>query len=186
MTRIIAGTARGKTLQVPKHGTRPTSERVRESLFSMLEHEGAVRGASVLDLYAGSGALALEALSRGATDAVLADISGPAVQAARRNVRRCGFDNQARVLKSDAIRFLEGTDQTFDLIFLDPPYDISPLTLTDVLDRVTTIVEASGTVVLERSRRGHAVTTFGGLEVTKERVWGDTAAWFLKVKGPAA
>ena len=93
MTRIVAGSAKGRVLAVPAKGTRPTSERVREALFSRLDHWGALEGAHVLDLYAGTGALALEALSRGAASADLVEKSAAAARLAARNASACGASN---------------------------------------------------------------------------------------------
>ena len=100
MTRIVAGSAKGRTLAVPKSGTRPTSERVREALFSRLDHMNVLDGAVVLDLYAGTGALGLEALSRGAATATLVEKAAGAARVATSNVRSTGLS--ARVVTADA------------------------------------------------------------------------------------
>src|SRR5699024_8922034 len=107
VTRIVAGTAGGRALTVPKGATRPTSERVREALFSRLEHQGVVDGARVLDLYAGSGALGLEAASRGAAAVTLVDSARPAAAACRRNAATLGL-TQVQVVAATVRSYLTG------------------------------------------------------------------------------
>ena len=129
MTRIVAGSAKGRTLAVPKSGTRPTSERVREALFSRLDHMNVLEGAVVLDLYAGTGALGLEALSRGAATATLVEKASGAARVATSNVRSTGLS--ARVVTADARAYLAARSGQVlsgevDLVFIDPPYDIAP------------------------------------------------------------
>lgn len=104
MTRIVAGSAKGRTLAVPKSGTRPTSERVREALFSRLDHMNVLEGATVLDLFAGTGALGLEALSRGAARATLVEKASAAARVATANVRATGLS--ARVVTADVRAYL--------------------------------------------------------------------------------
>lgn len=122
--RIIAGEKRSRKLLTPEgNDTRPTADRIKESLFSILQSR--LYGARVLDLYAGSGALALEALSRGARDAVLCDVSPSACRVIRQNIAALGYEEKARLLnRSDAaaLTLLEKENAAFDLIFLDPPY----------------------------------------------------------------
>ena len=119
--RVIAGSRRGRKLHAPPgRATRPTSDRVREALFSIL---GEIDGASVLDLFAGSGALAIEALSRGASDATLVDSSPAAIEAIRRNLDALGID--AEVVRDDAVGWCQQAKRRarqYDLVFLDPPY----------------------------------------------------------------
>ncbi len=123
--RIIAGTARSRTIEAPEGlDTRPTLDRVKESLFNILQ--GQLQDSSVLDLFAGSGALGLEALSRGASHAVFADVSPQTAKIIQNNVDRLGFSKRAQVLRSDwcaAVSTLAiGKNHAFDLVFLDPPY----------------------------------------------------------------
>lgn len=122
--RIIAGKAKGSQIFAPKgQETRPTQDRVRESLFNILQMD--LPGAHVLDLFAGSGALALEALSRGAEQAVLVDSDVEAVACIRRNMQKLGFTKEATLLSCDwqaALRRMAGQGLLFDLVFLDPPY----------------------------------------------------------------
>lgn len=120
--RIIAGSARGTKLEtLPGENTRPTSERAKEALFSMLQFE--LQQRRVLDLFAGSGQLALEALSRGASDAVLCDVSAPAAAVIAKNIEKTHMKDRCRLLRADyqaCCRMVRG--EPFDLVFLDPPY----------------------------------------------------------------
>ncbi len=119
--RIVGGRHRGRILHFPEvRGLRPTADRVRETLFNWLQ--GEVLGRRVLDLFAGSGALGIEALSRGAAEAVFVERARPAVQALRDNLCLLGLDERARVVAGDARRHLDGSPNPFDLVFLDPPF----------------------------------------------------------------
>ena len=119
--RVITGTARGRRLITPEGlDTRPTTDKVKEAICSSLQFD--FPGANVLDLFAGSGQMAIEALSRGAARATLIDADQRAVTCIRRNVKACGFADNAVILKSDAVSFLQRTSERFDIAFLDPPY----------------------------------------------------------------
>lgn len=119
--RVISGSARGTKLLCPDGlSVRPTHDRVKEALFSMLSVK--VSGAAVLDLFAGTGALGIEALSRGASQATFVDVSARSLQAVENNLNKTHLLSQSRLLKSDFLSFLSATGETFDLIFLDPPY----------------------------------------------------------------
>ena len=119
--RVITGTARGRRLITPEGlDTRPTTDKVKEAICSSLQFD--FPGANVLDLFAGSGQMAIEALSRGARRATLVDADQRAIACIRQNVKACGFADQATVLKSDAVSFLQRTSERFDIAFLDPPY----------------------------------------------------------------
>lgn len=127
--RIIAGTARGRRLKAPAgQGTRPTTDRVREALMSSITSiRGGFDGAVVLDAYAGSGALSLECISRGACFAMLCDTSNDARQAISGNIEACGFGGAARVLGIDVSKRVPSCPKgLYDLVFLDPPYAFSP------------------------------------------------------------
>jgi len=121
--RVIAGQARGRRLHVPQSGTRPTSQRVREAMFSRLDHYGGLTGARVLDLFAGSGALGIEALSRGATSAMFVDAGKAASRVCQRNLAATGFGKVGRVHTGDVVAFLSAgrPGEGFDLVFVDPP-----------------------------------------------------------------
>ena len=121
--RVVAGTARGRRLASPSGvDVRPTSDRVREAVFNALHSRGAVVDADVLDLFAGTGALGIEALSRGARRAVFVDRSAEAVDLVARNLRSCDLEDRARVVRADGLRWLTTTDDRWDLVLLDPPY----------------------------------------------------------------
>jgi 16S rRNA (guanine966-N2)-methyltransferase len=154
--RVIAGSARGTRLGRVPAGVRPVSDRVREGLFSSLG--GRLEGARVLDLYAGTGALGIEALSRGAEDAVFVDASPAAVTAVRDNLARTGLEDRAKVHRSDVRRFLEreaDDPEGFDLVFLDPPYESGGSELDPVLELldVNPLLREGFTVVLSRGSR---------------------------------
>ena len=188
MTRIVAGAARGRTLQVPRGGaTRPTSDRVREALFSRLEHEGLLDGTRVLDLYAGSGALGLEAASRGAAAVVLVDSGAAAVSACRRNVTTLGLDGVE--VRSQAVGgFLAGPRaEPFDLVLVDPPYDLAEPALAAVLAALAGGWLAPGAcVVVERSARTPEPAWPAGLTRYAERRYGETRLWFAETPLPDA
>jgi 16S rRNA (guanine(966)-N(2))-methyltransferase RsmD len=168
--RVIAGTYRGRELVAPPgRETRPTSDRVRESLFSIL---GAIDGDRVLDLYAGSGALAIEALSRGAGEATLVDRSPAAIEAIRRNLATLQID--AEVVRSPAHRFLEAARRRarqYDLVFLDPPYRRASTLGRELTVALTSVMSADGRVVAESDRRSPLGLE---LDLLDERRYGDT------------
>ena len=119
--RIIAGSARGRKLFSPEGmDVRPTTDKVKESLFNIIQFE--VPGARVLDLFAGTGQLGLEALSRGAEEAVFVDASGKSLAIVKKNAALCGFGEKARLVSGDAFAFLARGEGPFDIAFLDPPY----------------------------------------------------------------
>ena len=119
--RVIGGTARGRKLKEPfGESIRPTGDMVKESVFNIVQFD--VEGRSVLDLYAGTGQLGIEAISRGASGCVFVDRDPAAAKLVRENVKLCGFSENARILARDAVAFLKGAEK-FDLIFVDPPYD---------------------------------------------------------------
>lgn len=181
MTRVVAGAAGGRTLVVPRgDATRPTSERVREALFSRLEHQGLLDATAVLDLYAGSGALGLEAASRGAASVLLVDSGRAAADACRRNVRATGLTGVG-VREAPVERVLEaGTDRPYDLVLVDPPYALGEEELARVL---SLLVErgwlvADAAVVVERSSRAPEPTWPAPLERSASKRYGETVVWF--------
>lgn len=181
MTRIVAGSAKGRTLAVPKSGTRPTSERVREALFSRLDHMNVLEGATVLDLFAGTGALGLEALSRGAARATLVEKASAAARVATANVRATGLS--ARVVTADVRAYLgarsgEALTGEVDLVFIDPPYDIAEEDMATVLSALAPWVGPDSLIVVERSTRAPAPTLPPFLVLEDTRAWGETVAYF--------
>ncbi|HWV79773.1 MAG TPA: 16S rRNA (guanine(966)-N(2))-methyltransferase RsmD [Isoptericola sp.] len=190
MTRIVAGRFGGRSLQVPPKGTRPTSDRVREAIFSRLDHLDVLDGARVLDLYAGSGALGLEAASRGAADVVLVDANRRAADVARRNVAALGLQREVRVVADSAERFAAGAVASsagsgFDVVFLDPPYDLAEDALATVLAHLAApgVLAAGAVVVVERSTRSPEPAWPAGLEPFARKDYGETAVHYAE---PAA
>jgi len=174
--RVIAGTARGRKLVAPKGGARPTQDRVKEALFSSLGD--AVVDVTVLDLYSGSGALAIEALSRGAAHAVLVDSDRSAVAAIRANLDTTGFADQATVSPRPADTYVKSgaPGGPFGLVLLDPPYDAASADVAEVLAGLVTAgaVAPGATVVIERARGSEAIALPDGWDVRRERTYGDT------------
>ncbi|MCK8670588.1 16S rRNA (guanine(966)-N(2))-methyltransferase RsmD [Rhodococcus sp. HM1] len=176
MTRIVAGRAGGRRLKVPPRGTRPTSERVREALFSSLDARMDLDGAAVLDLYAGSGALGLEALSRGAAHVLLVESDAKAAAVVRQNIAEVGLPGA--VLRAAPVStVLAGTpDRVYDLVLADPPYAIDE----DAVSRVLTALVDGGwvgdgsVVVLERSSRSPETVWPEALEAGRVRKYGET------------
>jgi 16S rRNA (guanine966-N2)-methyltransferase len=180
VTRIIAGAAKGRRLVTPPGPeTRPTSDRVREALFSMLEARGAVDGARVLDLFAGSGALGFEAASRGAASVTLVDDARPAVTAARRNADTLRELGRVEVVQAPALRYLQRPGPPLDLVLLDPPYALAEDELTELLAALA----ASGRladdalVVVERGSRSPMPRWPDGLVPERDRRYGETVLW---------
>lgn len=182
MTRIISGRAGGTVLDVPPKGTRPTSDRVRESLFGALESAGALDDARVADLYAGSGALGLESLSRGAEFADLVELSAPAAALIRKNAERlrtAGVTAPARVHRANVTTYLSASTQVWDLVFIDPPYDVTEAEITGVLVALAPRLSADATVIVERAKRSPAPDwAAAGLEADRDRAYGDTTMWW--------
>ena len=183
--RIISGWAGSLQLRTPSSGTRPTSDRVREALFSALEARGAVHGVQVLDLFAGSGALAFEALSRGAAGAVLVDKGNGAAAAMRQNLallrRAAPGELDARIVVRPVAGYLATpTGPAPTLVFLDPPYDLPDAPVSDALAALVPVAPGA-LVALERSARGRPPAWPGGLTLDRTRTYGDTAVHLLEV-----
>lgn len=185
MTRIIAGFAGSIPLAVPKVGTRPTSDRVREAIFSALEARDAVAGARVLDLYAGSGALGLEAASRGASSVVLVEKSPAATKACRVNAAKVLKAAPAGSLAIEVTgapvqAFLTGSAAQWDLVFLDPPYELGAAELMLNLEQLVSRLSTDAIVVVERSSRDAEPVWPVGLELEKRKDYGDTTLWWIR------
>jgi 16S rRNA (guanine966-N2)-methyltransferase len=189
MTRIISGRAGGRRLQTPAgSGTRPTSDRVREALFSRLEHLDVLSGARVLDLYAGSGALGLEAASRGAGPVLLVESNRAAAKVARANASVTGLTN-VQVRADTVERVLAAgpvPGEQVDLVFLDPPYGLAEEDLGGVLLLLVAHRWLAGDalVVVERSTRSHEPLWPPVLESAGERRQGESRMWFADFRGP--
>jgi 16S rRNA (guanine966-N2)-methyltransferase len=172
--RVIAGTAGGRRLVTPKGDrTRPTADRVRESLFSSLQPR--LPGARVLDLFAGSGALAVEALSRGAAHATLVERARPALAAIRANLETAGVEDRATVVAADLPGALARVDGPFDLVFLDPPYALDRDVLEAVLARLADLCAPDTAVRLEQATRAGVPPWPDTLLPGRTRRYGDTS-----------
>jgi 16S rRNA (guanine966-N2)-methyltransferase len=165
--RVVAGSFKGRRLVAPRGArTRPTADRVREALFSML---GDVEDARVLDLYAGSGALGIEALSRGAASAVFVERDARAVAAIERNL--APLDARTDVVRADVARFLAGAEGEYDLVFLDPPYDSASLLAGMLAERLPAVAAPHARIVTESDKRNPLDLPF---PLVTERAYGDT------------
>jgi 16S rRNA (guanine966-N2)-methyltransferase len=176
MTRIIAGTAGGRRLAVPPHGTRPTSDRVREALFSALEHDPGLDGAAVLDLCAGSGALGLEALSRGAAHALLVESDRRAAGVLRRNVAGLGLPGAEVRAQPAAAVLAAPAPRAYDVLLADPPYDLPDAEVAGWLADAAAHgwLAPDAVVVVERRGRRPAFPWPDALRGARERRYGDT------------
>jgi 16S rRNA (guanine966-N2)-methyltransferase len=184
--RIIAGEAGGRRLTVPPGAAvRPSSDRVKESVFSALG-PGRLVGARVLDLYAGSGALGLEALSRGAAEALFVDRDPAAARAIRANIETLGFEGRAVLRQSPVGTLLAGSrpGEPFDLALLDPPYDTPPADVEAVLGLLVEgkWLTADATIVVERAANSSPLSWPAGWGSTWERCYGDTLVLFAQRK----
>jgi 16S rRNA (guanine966-N2)-methyltransferase len=179
--RIIGGLLGGRRIRAPRGDeTRPTADRVRQALFDVLG--GDVAGARVLDLYAGTGALALEALSRGAASAVLVDRAAASVRCIEENVAALGVGDRARVLRADVPAALARLSDRFDLVFLDPPWADAAEVAGRVLPALPPLLSSGARVIVEHDRRLALPDQFGDLACADRRRWGDTAVSFYAMK----
>lgn len=183
--RVIAGIAKGRRLVAPKGtDTRPTSDRVKEAIFNIIGPE--VTDANVLDVFAGTGNLGIEALSRGAKEAYFIDSSTTAIGALNKNLEATGLKERAVVIKADAekaLKRLAKEARKFDLIFLDPPYRISVLFLDAILFILASdLLVSEGLLILESDSRSE-VRAVEGLQVESTRIYGDTAVTFYRKRG---
>jgi 16S rRNA (guanine966-N2)-methyltransferase len=177
--RVIAGSAKGRRLKAPTTGTRPMTDRMKESLFSAI---GDVDRKSVLDLYAGSGSLGLEALSRGADKATFVESARDAIVKLRENVEATGLEDRSEVVWSDVQQVLmRHPDDRIDLIFLDPPYSTPPDSVLRDLESLVTggFLADEGFVVLHRPARERSHKPFG-LQCIWEREYGQSALYIFR------
>lgn len=181
MPRIVAGRARGRRLSVPGRGTRPTSDRTREALFDSLAGLLDLDGAVVLDLFAGTGAVGLEALSRGAGRVVFVESDRRAATVLTANVDTVGLSG-ATIRLLDARSYLAGVPEdgegVFDFVFADPPYALSEEALATLLARLVDRLSAAAIVVVERSRRSPAPSWPDVIEPIKSKQYGESMLWY--------
>jgi len=179
--RIITGTSKGRKLLTPKGSSvRPTSDRVKESIFNILG--GEVEGKAVLDLFAGTGNLGIEALSRGAKKAVFVEKGWQGLRLIRQNLLQCGMMENAEIIPKDAIRsigFLNQRGESFDLILMDPPYEKG--LILRILDKLHShpIYQDDSILVIEHGRREPLPEHLSGWELIRQRQIGDTIISFL-------
>ncbi|WP_231441783.1 RsmD family RNA methyltransferase [Brevibacterium zhoupengii] len=232
--RIIAGAYKGSKLVAPGgSNTRPTSDRVKESLFSMLDGYGVLQAANVLDLFAGSGGLGFEAMSRGAAEVDFVDSAGASARAVEANAAKLGIDHSTRIHSSDVVSFLssqrvpkqhasaqlhseahsggahsgggehgdgldavldgevletrsdidDGDGRIFDLVFMDPPYPLGEDAVTQILGKLSWLLDMESIVVVERASRAPEPTMPAALEVFRSKTFGETALYFVQLKG---
>ena len=171
--RVITGTARGIQLKTPEGmQTRPTADRVKEALFSIIHFE--LPGARVLDLFGGTGQLGIEALSRGAKNAVFVDTSETACRLIRENLGRTHFEQQGRVIRSDYLDYLKCCREQFDIIILDPPY--VEVFLENSLKMITEIdiLQSGGIIMTERPVEKELLLNFPGYTRSRDYKYGKT------------
>jgi len=186
MTRIVAGSAGSLRLKVPSAGTRPTSDRVREAIFSALDAQDTVRDARVLDLYAGSGALGLEAASRGAASVDLVERAAAAAAIARDNAKAVGRAVAAAgrpaprvTVTSAAVQpYLDRATRTWDLVFVDPPYELGDEELSAALTALGPHLDPGAVVIVERSARTPEPSWPAALTPLRSRTYGETIVWW--------
>ncbi|MFI6349818.1 16S rRNA (guanine(966)-N(2))-methyltransferase RsmD [Streptomyces sp. NPDC050560] len=189
MTRVIAGTAGGRRLAVPPgHATRPTSDRAREGLFSTWQALlGTMDGVRVADLYAGSGAVGLEALSRGAAHALLVEADARAVRTVRANAAALGLPGaDVRAGKARQVVAAGPPAQPYDIVFLDPPYAVTDDDLREILLTLRTDHWLAGDalVTVERSTRGGEFRWPDGFEAVRSRRYGEATIWYGRAASP--
>lgn len=183
MTRIVAGSAGGRRLKVPPKGTRPTSERVREALFSSLEALMDLDGVRVLDLYAGSGALGFEALSRGAGHATFVESDRRAAEVLKANARELPF-RDVLVVNRSAEAYAASDGEPFDVVFADPPYAVGDEELAKVLSALVDAARltAGAVLIVERASRSAEPAWPEGVESLRAKRYGDTAVYWGLVR----
>ena len=186
MTRIISGYLGSVQLKAAAKATRPTSDRVKESLFAKLDAMGAIEGASVLDLFAGTGALGIEAASRGAKrvkfiehDRTAYGLLAQNIAAATQSLSKQGVEAQLDAQNLDAKKFLKNTAETYDLVFMDPPYEFPNADLVELIGLLGQRLNAEALVVIERSSRTEK-PDLEVLELVSEKSYGDTAVWIYQ------
>ena len=171
--RVITGRARGTVLKTPEGlQTRPTTDRVKEAMFSIIQFE--IPGTKVLDLFGGTGQLGIEALSRGAENAVFVDSGEAACKLIRENLRRTKLENQAKVVRADYLQYLASCREKFGIIFLDPPY--AEVFLENSLNRISEIdiLQTNGIIVTERPAEKPLNWDFSGFSRSRDYQYGKT------------
>ncbi len=184
--RVISGKAKGRTLKsVPGKGTRPITDRVKEALFNILGAE--VEGARILDLFGGTGAVGIEALSRGAAHVTFVERAGKAYRVIRENLRLTGLEEGARTVRGDAFAFLRGTPQApYDIVYVAPPqYKGMWKKALELLDERPQWVADHGLIIVQIDPREREDMELKHFRLEQERSYGDTVLQFWRKKGKA-
>lgn len=177
--RVITGTARGRRLQtLPGEATRPTADRVKEALFSMLQFE--IEGRQVLDLFAGSGQLGIEALSRGAAGCVFVDSNPEAADVIKKNLQTTRLFARAHVLCRDALDFCAHSRDRFDLVLLDPPYAAASELAPRLLPLAAAFMQPGGTLVCETGADARLPEAAGEASLWRTNAYGKTRLWVYR------
>lgn len=186
--RVIGGNARGRRLKVPKgQSVRPTSGRVKEALFNILPRD--LSGIKFLDLFAGTGNVSIEAISRGAAEAILIDSSPKSGKVIRENLRKLRFTDRTRVWIIPvfrALRLLARRGESFDMIFLDPPYERNWIEASLKIIAQGSLLRLSGTLIVEHSAREEMKSNYGSLVMDDQRNYSGTLLSFFKHKATSA
>lgn len=180
LMRVITGTAKGKRLAAPEgRDVRPTPERVKEGIFSAIQFD--IEGRRVLDLFAGSGQLGIEALSRGAESAVFVDTSAQSVALVEKNISSCGFNDKAKVVKSDFSSFAALKKGEFDIAFLDPPYNAG--FLEPAINAVCPLMSDYGVIICEHPPEVKLPESIAGFCADKVYRYGKVLVTFYRKEG---
>lgn len=175
--RVITGSARGrKLITLEGDDVRPTTDIVKEALFSIIQFE--IEGRRVLDLFGGSGQLAIEALSRGAASAVIVDMSKKSIDVIKQNLEHTGFSKNAVVVQSDALSFLARRTEKYDIAFLDPPYSIG--ILEQALPKVAEVMAEGAVIICEAPFKDELPETAGEFVLKKKYRYGKTGLFLYR------
>lgn len=167
--RVITGSARGrKLITLEGAEVRPTTDKVKEAIFSAIQFD--IEGRTFLDLFAGSGQMGIEALSRGAQSAIFVDSSRKAVEVVRKNLNNVGFYEKARVVHADSLSFIETIAEPFDIVFLDPPYGKG--LLQEALPKITEKIKKTGLIIAENSENEDILQNYGEFMLDRQKHYG--------------
>jgi 16S rRNA (guanine(966)-N(2))-methyltransferase RsmD len=175
--RISGGTIKGRNISVKKAfakgGLRPTSSKVRQAIFNILQDK--IRGSSFLDLFAGTGAVGIEALSRGSDRVIFVDANEVRIDIIKKIILDLGFSDKASVKREDAMRFLRTSNETFDIIFADPPYGFEDYGLIAAIVSERDILRSGGILIIEHSSKKRIEDVYEHLNLLKTYKYGDTS-----------
>jgi len=178
--RVITGTARGRKLVTPQGlDVRPTSDMAKEAIFSSIQYE--IENSEMLDLFAGSGQMGVEALSRGAKTVTFIDSDPKAIAAVKTNLKNCGFMEKSRVALMDSIAYIKNCSAKFDIAFLDPPYGKN--LIDEALPFVAQTIKPYGVIICETEKREEPPAQAGDFEIKKEYRYGKVKVTVYRRKG---